>query len=248
MRSSKATRTTMMMTATARGTPVRPLAITCALLAACASAQAAPPDAGAAAPKRVVVKRGNDPMFLLHAADGLMIARRGHLGVQLMALNPELRDYFGAPKDAGILVASVAPDSAAAKAGVRVGDVLTAIDGEKIGGAPDLNRRVRSKADKETVTLEVVRNRSRQNLKVQIEHKETKEFDLGGLMFDDHPRFHFDGKQINDAVSQAMKNFKSSDFTKQFELRRESEEKLQQRTRALEDRIEKLEKQLQGKK
>jgi membrane-associated protease RseP (regulator of RpoE activity) len=239
--------TTATLKATARDAAIRPLAITCALLAACASAQAAPPDAGTA-PTRAVIKRGNDPMFLLHGGDPFVIARRGHLGIELHGLNPELREHFGAPKDAGVLVASVTPDSPAAKAGVRVGDVLTAIDGEKIVGAPGLNQRIRSKADKETVTLEVVRNRSRQNLKVQIEHKETKELDLGGLMFNDHPRFHFDGKQINDAVNQAMKNLKSSDFTRQFELRRESEEKLQQRTRALEDRIEKLEKQLQGKK
>src|SRR5665647_908272 len=54
------------------------------------------------------------------------------LGVMVVGLNPELRTFFGAPEDSGLLVAQVAPDSAAARAGIRVGDVITRLGPDKV--------------------------------------------------------------------------------------------------------------------
>jgi hypothetical protein len=45
-----------------------------------------------------------------------------------------------------------------------------------------------------------------------------------------------------------MRSFKGTDLGKQLERRRDIEQKLQERTRALEERLERLERQLQGKK
>jgi membrane-associated protease RseP (regulator of RpoE activity) len=236
------------MTGTAGRTTKMAAAMAWALVAACAtSAQAAPPDSGTAARPRLI--KLDNPFVLMDGdGDGFMIARRGHLGLQLLALTPELREHFGAPKDAGVLVARVTADGPAAKAGVKVGDIVTSVDGEKVGDDSDLRRRVRGKADKDTVTLEILRNRAKQTLKAQIERKETTELDLGDLMWKGNPKLHFDSKRLNDAVNQAMRNFDGSEFRQQVERRRDAEEKLQQRTRALEERIERLEKQLQGKK
>src|SRR4051812_40154999 len=60
---------------------------------------------------------------------------QGRLGVMVMGLTPELRAYFGAPKDAGLLVARVQPKSPASRAGIQVGDVLTTVAGTKVQGA-----------------------------------------------------------------------------------------------------------------
>ncbi|MDB4953702.1 MAG: serine protease [Myxococcales bacterium] len=65
-------------------------------------------------------------------------AQQGRLGVMVMGLTPELRAHFGAPKDAGLLVARVQPNSPAARAGIQVGDVLTTVGGTKVQGAADV--------------------------------------------------------------------------------------------------------------
>jgi membrane-associated protease RseP (regulator of RpoE activity) len=233
------------------------LAVAGVLSLACATAaQASPPDAAAAAAapadklrRRPWVVSGGHPLMVVDPPDGaFVLARRGYLGVQLLQMTPELREHFGAPKDAGVLVAKVTPDGPGAKAGLRVGDVLTAIDGEKVADDSDVRRRIRSKKDNDTAALEVVRNRARQNLKAQIALKETTELDLGDVMGNGVQAFRLDGSGINDAVDKAIRSLERPEVRERLLRRREADEKIQERTRALEQRIERLEKQLQGKK
>ena len=66
--------------------------------------------------------------------------REGFLGVRLIDITPELRAYFGAPRDAGVLVASVEPESPAAKSGLSVGDVIVKMDGERTESSRDISR------------------------------------------------------------------------------------------------------------
>jgi len=49
---------------------------------------------------------------------------RKYIGVSLQELNPELAEYFGADEGTGLLVTKVTKDSPAAKAGLKVGDVI----------------------------------------------------------------------------------------------------------------------------
>lgn len=60
------------------------------------------------------------------------------LGVKVQAMSEDLRDYFGAPRDAGVLVNSVVKDSPAEKAGVKPGDVITEVDGKKVEDTREL--------------------------------------------------------------------------------------------------------------
>lgn len=76
-------------------------------------------------------------------ADGDQQPARGYLGVALERLTPELQAHFGAPAGRGVLVASLSEESPAADAGVRVGDVITAIDGLPVGSPRELAREVR---------------------------------------------------------------------------------------------------------
>src|SRR5215510_6416279 len=62
----------------------------------------------------------------------------GRLGISVETLTPQLRDYFGA-KD-GVLVKSVTDGSAAAKAGIKAGDVITAVNGTHVEDASDVVR------------------------------------------------------------------------------------------------------------
>jgi serine protease Do len=63
------------------------------------------------------------------------------LGVTVNELTRQLADYFGA-KD-GVLVASVADGSAAARAGLQAGDVIVSLNGQPIGSRDDLMRAIR---------------------------------------------------------------------------------------------------------
>jgi len=82
---------------------------------------------------------------------------RGFLGVGLEELTPELQTHFGAPEGSGVLVASVNDDSPAAAAGVRVGDVITAVDGLAVDSTRDLSREIRHRPG-ERVAIELYRD------------------------------------------------------------------------------------------
>ncbi|MAE95358.1 MAG: hypothetical protein CL910_11915 [Deltaproteobacteria bacterium] len=67
---------------------------------------------------------------------------RARIGVQVQPMTPELRAFFEAPEDRGVLVVRVLEASPAEKAGVRVGDVITRAGGEPVEKPFDLVRRV----------------------------------------------------------------------------------------------------------
>ncbi len=82
-----------------------------------------------------------------------------------MSLTKQLADYFGIADGKGVLVTSVTDDGPAAKAGVRAGDVITAIEGEAVDSPGDISRAINRKKEGE-VTLTIVRNKSQQTIRV----------------------------------------------------------------------------------
>ncbi len=108
-------------------------------------------------------------------------ARLGYLGIHLLEMTPELRAHFGAPKDAGVLVAGVESESPAAKAGIKVGDIITRADGERVESGRDLTHVVRGMKFGETLKVEVSRDRAVRQLSVKIEERRAAEIDLGDL-------------------------------------------------------------------
>ena len=94
------------------------------------------------------------------------MAGRARLGVSVQSLTPELEEYFGA-KNGGVLVSSVAPDSAAAKAGVKAGDVITTINGRGVNDTGDLMQELRELSGE--VTIGVIRDRKEMTLKATLE-------------------------------------------------------------------------------
>ncbi len=97
--------------------------------------------------------------------------RGGRLGVQVQSMSPELRDYFGAPNDAGVLVSSVVAGSPAEKAGFKAGDVILDVDGEKVAAAADLPRERGGPEGGAEVMLTVLRDRKKNSLTAKIEER-----------------------------------------------------------------------------
>jgi serine protease Do len=117
--------------------------------------------------------------------DGLMLyAGHPRLGIDAEDLAGQLGSFFGAPDGEGILVRSVNSGSPAEKAGVKAGDVITSLDGERIRSVGDLRQKLAAQhgekdkdaesKDKEskdktrTVKLGVLRNKSEISLNVEL--------------------------------------------------------------------------------
>lgn len=98
--------------------------------------------------------------------------KRAHLGVSLVDLTAELRDHYGASKDAGVLVGAVEEGSPADKAGVRVGDIILSVDGKDVDSSTDLRLGLSEKKEGDSVRLEVLRGRNRQALVATVVERE----------------------------------------------------------------------------
>ena len=106
----------------------------------------------------------------LHAAHG----GGAFLGVQLSDLTAELRTHFGVPDDAGVLVGKVVDGSPAFRAGVEVGDIVTAVDGEPMDSASALARAIGGHGDGDTVVLEVWRDGRMEKISAALEERERR--------------------------------------------------------------------------
>jgi serine protease Do len=93
---------------------------------------------------------------------------RGWLGVQIQAVTDALADSLQLPRARGALVASVTPDSPAARAGVEVGDVILSFNDFEVDAMKDLPRLVADVAPGENVELRVWRQGEQRTLKVSI--------------------------------------------------------------------------------
>jgi len=93
---------------------------------------------------------------------------RGWLGVQIQAVTPEIAASLGVKDPKGALVASVVPDSPAARAGVRQGDVILAINGKEVNDSHDVTRRVAALPAGKSAAFTVLRNGGQQNLSITI--------------------------------------------------------------------------------
>ncbi|RZJ12327.1 MAG: Do family serine endopeptidase [Rubrivivax sp.] len=83
------------------------------------------------------------------------------LGVTLQDLSAPLAASFGLDAPDGALVSSVQPGSAAAKAGLKAGDVITGVDGEPVRVAGDVSSRVGLARPGDKLKLELWRDKSR---------------------------------------------------------------------------------------
>lgn len=172
---------------------------------------------------------------------------RGYLGVAATELTPELRAHFGAPEEAGVLVARVAAESPAGLAGVRVGDVITALDGETIASGFDLHRRVRGFEEGDSATLEVVRSGRVLALDVRLAERAVPEVDMSSFFLrpklGEHrgPRlYQLSPDGVEKHLVRIQKRLDSPELQRDVTHLRGVENDLEQRIEELERRIEEL--------
>jgi serine protease Do len=93
----------------------------------------------------------------------------GYMGISITDVTPENSKFFDLAKSEGALVSQVEPDSPAAKAGLKNGDVITGLDGKPVNDAGQLQVEVGQKQPGTTIHLDVIRNGKNTTVPVTLE-------------------------------------------------------------------------------
>ncbi len=96
----------------------------------------------------------------------------GRIGATLWDLNKQLGEYFGLEDGEGALIAELDEDGPAYEAGLRAGDVIVEMDGEKIEDKEDVSDVLADSEEGDKVRIEVVRKGSSQTFTVEVAEEE----------------------------------------------------------------------------
>jgi serine protease Do len=85
-------------------------------------------------------------------------------GIRADSMTPQLREFFGVKESTGVLVATVDTDSQGARAGVKAGDVIIAVNGTSVSNPSDFSHAMSSGSG--ALTLRVVREKQERDIRV----------------------------------------------------------------------------------
>jgi len=91
---------------------------------------------------------------------------RGWLGVAIQEITPDLAEAFGVKE--GVVVTRVIPGSPAEKAGIKPGDIIVAVNGEKVSNFRDLQLKIIKLKPGTEATITVLRKGKKKDIKVVI--------------------------------------------------------------------------------
>lgn len=94
--------------------------------------------------------------------------RRGQLGVTVQPVTSDIAKSVNLPEARGVIVGQVQPDSAAARAGLRQGDIITALNGEAVNESNELRNRVANTPPGTEVVLTILRDGGEQQLRATL--------------------------------------------------------------------------------
>jgi serine protease Do len=92
----------------------------------------------------------------------------GYLGISMNDVTPANASFFNLKEATGAIVAQVTPDSPAGRAGVKNGDVIDKLNGEKVENGSALQVAVSEDAPGTTITLGIIRNGNPQTVEVKV--------------------------------------------------------------------------------
>jgi S1-C subfamily serine protease len=111
---------------------------------------------------------GGNQFFFRQGPGGMRVwTGRGRLGVMAQPLTDQLATYFGVKE--GVLVTQVTEASAAAKAGIKAGDVITAVNGKPVKDVGDILENLEGVENGKTAPVEVTRDKKTQTITVTLE-------------------------------------------------------------------------------
>ncbi len=139
--------------------------------------------------------------------------RRAVLGIGVRGVTDSDAQYLNLDQVAGAMisdvsVASGSEASPAEQAGVRIGDVITAVDGQPVTSVSSLQRRIRTHEPGDTVSLHLVRwdTKERETLRVGLTSPQLEATQVAA-----RPRPTTDGDQSGDPLGLRVRSLSSSD-------------------------------------
>ncbi len=103
----------------------------------------------------------------------------GYMGIGITDVTPENAKFFHMSQASGAVVTQVAPQSPAAKAGLRIGDVITSVDGQKVNDAGQLQVVVGEKQPGTKIELSILRDTNRMSMPITLEQMGTRSTENG---------------------------------------------------------------------
>jgi C-terminal processing protease CtpA/Prc len=100
----------------------------------------------------------------------------GRLGVSVINLSSQLREYFKVPEGSGVLVEKVHAETPAEKAGIRAGDVIIKVGDRNIDTARRLRRVLSTYDAGEQIQVELIREGTKRTVTAQLEERSSTEF------------------------------------------------------------------------
>jgi len=99
--------------------------------------------------------------------EGFLWGGSNRLGLTVGELSPQLAEYFGTKE--GVLVSAVDENSAASRAGVKAGDVITSVNGQDVANSSELRRRLMRLDAGEEFSLGIVREKKTMTMKGKVD-------------------------------------------------------------------------------
>ncbi len=93
---------------------------------------------------------------------------RGWIGVQIQPVTKDIADSMGLKNTDGALVAEPAENSPAAKAGIKAGDLIVAVNGERIANARELSRRIAQMGPGQSARLTILQRGAEKTVNVTL--------------------------------------------------------------------------------
>ncbi len=91
------------------------------------------------------------------------------LGLQLLSLNEQLGEYFGAPQNEGVLVEEVEKESAGEKAGCKAGDIILRVGKKTVNKVEKVQKELQQYEEGDKVEVEVLRKGVKKVLTMEVE-------------------------------------------------------------------------------
>ncbi len=120
--------------------------------------------------------------------------KRGMLGVQVVTLTPDYADNLGLKDTQGALVSQVVEGSAAEKAGLKAGDVITSINGQAVKSGAELRNRIGLLRLGESVDISYLRDGKQRKVSALVQAR-SESSDSAGISELHHG---FDGAELAD--------------------------------------------------
>ena len=155
------------------------------------------------------------------------------IGVSLQALSGQLGDYFGVSDGNGALITEVMKDTPAEKAGLKVGDVIVKVDGEKVESPNDVSSTIGDKKKGEKVDLVVIRDKAEKSFAMEVD--EINSFGSIDMSNMPTPRFHTGENALPQIFQNDNRDY--GNLKRQMEQLQDKLTEMQRKLESLENKV-----------